>query len=118
MSSGFHEQHLSQAAQDQHRALASLQEELEAVDWYNQRADVAEDAEVTKVLQHNMYEEIEHACMLLEWLRRNMPGFDENLNTYLFKSEPITEIEEAETGEGGSGNSAAGDGSLGLGALK
>ena len=118
MSSSLHEQNSSQVTQDQHRALASLQEELEAVDWYNQRADVASDAEVEQVLRHNMYEEMEHACMLLEWLRRNMTGFDENLKTYLFQSAPITEIEEEETGEGGSGGAAGGDGSLGLGALK
>ncbi len=98
MSNGYHEAGLSQKCQDIHRAIMSLKEELEAVDWYNQRADVTEDAELKSVLEHNRNEEIEHAGMLLEFLRRNMTEFDEELSTYLFKSPPITEIEEAEEG--------------------
>ena len=62
--------------QDMHRALVSLQEELEAVDWYQQRADACEDAELKAILLHNMREEIEHASMVLEWLRRNHPDFE------------------------------------------
>jgi hypothetical protein len=81
-----------------HRALASLKEEIEAVDWYNQRADLCDSDELRAVLVHNRDEEIEHACMTLEWLRRNMDGWDEQLKTYLFKQEPITEIEEAVEG--------------------
>ena len=76
-----------------HRAIASLQEELEAVDWYHQRVAVTADAELRAILEHNRDEEIEHAAMLLEWLRRNMPGWDGELKDYLFTSEPITELE-------------------------
>ncbi|MGD2083675.1 MAG: ferritin-like domain-containing protein [Chromatiales bacterium] len=88
---------------DQHRALVSLQEELEAVDWYRQRADAAADDEVRAILLHNMREEIEHACMILEWLRRRNPIFDEQLRTYLFSEGDITEVEETETAPGGTG---------------
>lgn len=114
MSNGYHEEGLSQKGQDLHRAIMSLKEELEAVDWYNQRADVTEDAELKSVLEHNRNEEIEHAGMLLEYLRRNMTEFDEELSTYLFKSLPITEIEGAEeAGEGETENKqAAGKGIL------
>ena len=115
MSGGYLESDLSEAVADAHRALASLQEELEAVDYYNQRADRTRDAAAQAVLLHNRNEEIEHAAMLLEWLRRNVPEFDQDLGTYLFKDAPITEIEEAATG--GAGGKGAGDGSLGLGKL-
>lgn len=120
MSTGYHEANLSDAATNIHRAIASLQEELEATDWYNQRADVSQDEELTAILEHNRNEEIEHACMLLEYLRRNMPEFDEELRTYLFKSAPITQLEElaeAEEEEGtdaGEANDAQ-DESLGIG---
>ncbi len=76
------------------RALHSLKEEIEAVDWYNQRVDAASDEAMKKILSHNRDEEIEHACMILEWLRRNMPGWDEEMRTYLFKEGDITELEE------------------------
>ncbi len=79
---------------DQHRAITSLIEELEAVIWYQQRAAVSTDKELVSVLEHNRDEEIEHASMVLEWLRRNFPGFDEQLRTYLFQDKPILEIEE------------------------
>lgn len=121
MSSSYHEANLSAAAQEIHRALASLQEELEAVDWYHQRADVTTDESLKAILEHNRNEEIEHACMALEYLRRNFPEFDEEMRTYLFKSAPITELEEiAEAGENGdeqpeSGQDSAGKG-LGIGA--
>jgi ferritin-like protein len=85
-----------------HRAITSLGEELEAVDWYNQRAEVCTDPQLKAVLQHNRDEEIEHACMALEWIRRNFSKFDEALKTYLFTSGEITAIEkEAEAGDGG-----------------
>jgi ferritin-like protein len=87
---------LSAETRDLHRALTSLQEELEAVDWYRQRADAASDNELREVLLHNMREEIEHASMLLEWIRRREPAFDEKLRIYLFKTEPIVNIEIAE----------------------
>jgi uncharacterized protein len=77
-----------------HRAITSLGEELEAVDWYNQRAEACTDPQLKAVLQHNRDEEIEHACMALEWMRRNFPKFDEALKTYLFTSGEITAIEK------------------------
>ncbi len=76
------------------RALASLKEEIEAVDWYHQRAASTEDDDLKSILIHNRDEEIEHAAMILEWLRRTIPAFDEELRTYLFTDEPITGIEE------------------------
>jgi ferritin-like protein len=84
---------LSSTTQDMHRAVVSLQEELEAVDWYQQRADATEDAELKAILLHNMREEIEHAAMVLEWLRRNHPDFGRPLRTYLFQEKPILDIE-------------------------
>jgi ferritin-like protein len=95
VSTVYHESGLSQNAQEVHRALASLIEELEAIDWYNQRADVSKDEGLKAILIHNRNEEIEHASMALEWLRRKMPNFDEELKTYLFTSAPITEVEES-----------------------
>ncbi|MBN1196962.1 MAG: hypothetical protein JXA62_06115 [Candidatus Aminicenantes bacterium] len=121
MSTVYHESDLSVEARDIHRALASLCEELEAVDWYNQRADVTQEAELKSILLHNRNEEIEHAAMALEWLRRRIPEFDEELRTYLFKSGSITGIEEGEGGpeEKAPGTDApASDGSLGIGNLK
>jgi ferritin-like protein len=73
-------------------------EELEAIDWYRQRAEACTDSQLRAILEHNMNEEIEHACMALEWIRRNVPKFDEALKTYLFTSGDITELEEAATG--------------------
>lgn len=97
-SLGYHEaeEKLSTHTKNTHKALVSLQEELEAIDWYRQRADAAEDDSLKAVLLHNMGEEIEHACMLLEWLRRNVPLFDQNMRVYLFKDKPITEIEKTQ----------------------
>ena len=115
MPSEYHEEHLSDTVKDEHRALVSLQEELEAVDWYNQRADVATNDELKAILIHNRNEEIEHAAMLLEWLRRHQSDFDEKLDAYLFKELPITELEEAQESGGAVG---AGDGSLGIGSDK
>jgi ferritin-like protein len=94
--SNYHEpfEKLSEKARDISRALNSLKEEIEAVDWYNQRVDVSDDPELKAVMAHNRDEEIEHACMTLEWLRRNMEGWDEELKTYLFTNAPITEVEE------------------------
>jgi ferritin-like protein len=89
---------LSRKARDVHRALESLKEEIEAIDWYHQRVDVAEDDELRAVLAHNRDEEIEHAAMVLEWLRRNMGGWDHELREYVFTTKPIAET-EAETHE-------------------
>lgn len=121
--SEYHEPYelLSPETQNFHRALKSLQEELEAVDWYHQRAQVCRDPALKAVIEHNRDEEMEHSCMILEWLRRNMPGWDKNLRTYLFKDDPITEIEEVaeKTGKGEeSAPAAESDGSLSLGDLK
>ena len=93
MAIEYHEpaQELSDKTRDIHRALTSLCEELEAVDWYNQRVDVCKDEELKAVIAHNRDEEIEHAAMTLEWLRRNMPQFDKELKDYLFKETPITD---------------------------
>jgi uncharacterized protein len=87
---------LSPTTQDMHRALVSLQEELEAVDWYQQRADACEEPELKAILLHNMREEIEHASMVLEWLRRHHPDFARHLRTYLFQDKPILAIEQVE----------------------
>lgn len=73
-----------------HQAISSLMEELEAVDWYRQRADDCEDPELKGILLHNMREEIEHAAMVLEWLRRNDETFDKELRDFLFTDKPLT----------------------------
>jgi uncharacterized protein len=95
---GLHESAdlLPEATKNLHRALVSLMEELEAVDWYQQRADACSDPELKAVMLHNRNEEVEHGMMTLEWLRRNDAKFDETMRTYLFKEAPITEIEELE----------------------
>lgn len=100
-SQGLHEaaSDLSTLTRDVHRALVSLQEELEAVDWYRQRAEACSDGDLRAVLEHNMREEIEHAAMVLEWIRRRDADFDGHLRTYLFTEAPITEVEEADTAE-------------------
>ena len=86
---------LSDRTRNLHRGITTLIEELEAVDWYQQRADACTDDELRSVLVHNRDEEIEHAMMSLEWIRRNFPEFDEHMRTYLMQSGPITEIERA-----------------------
>ena len=92
---------LSEAARNAHRALTTVIEELEAVDWYNQRVDVCTDADLAAIMAHNRDEEIEHACMALEWLRRTMPKFDQELRNYLFSSGDVTKLEAgAGGGEG------------------
>lgn len=83
-------------AQDMARAIQSLMEELEAVDWYHQRAQVTHDEVLRRILEHNRDEEKEHASMVLEWIRRRDPKFDQHLRTYLFTSVDIIEIEHAE----------------------
>jgi|TARA_B100000614_G_scaffold258843_1_gene282122 hypothetical protein len=88
-SEGLHEENLSPEALNLHRAIVSLMEELEAVDWYNQRAEACTDPELRKILEHNRDEEIEHAVMVLEWLRRNNKVFDEELRDRLFKDGSI-----------------------------
>ncbi|HKJ69201.1 MAG TPA: ferritin-like domain-containing protein [bacterium] len=98
----YHEppQELSSETRDLVRALNSLREEIEAIDWYQQRVDVSDNESLRSVLAHNRDEEIEHACMTLEWLRRNMDGWDEHLRQILFSEEEITDLEPEK--EGGS----------------
>ena len=88
---GYHEpiDKLSAKTKDMHRALVSLMEELEAVDWYNQRVDVCTDTELKAILEHNRDEEKEHAAMVLEWIRRQDPVLDHQLRESLFKNGPI-----------------------------
>jgi ferritin-like protein len=82
-----------------HYAIASLMEELEAVDWYYQRADDTDDGELKAILLHNAHEEIEHACMVLEWLRRADDKFNENLREYLFQEGSIVGREQEVEGK-------------------
>ncbi|HOI72233.1 MAG TPA: ferritin-like domain-containing protein [Methanobacterium sp.] len=95
---GYHEpvQLLNEKDKNIVRALNSLKEEIEAIDWYNQRVVTSQDQELKDIMAHNRDEEIEHACMTIEWLRRNMPVWDEELRTYLFKDGSITDLEEKE----------------------
>lgn len=98
MASGsqYHESQetLTASTKEMHRALHSLMEELEAVDWYQQRIDASENQELRAVLMHNRDEELEHAVMVLEWLRRNNTKIDEMLRMYLFTEGDITKIEK------------------------
>jgi ferritin-like protein len=129
---GYHEDVglLSEETKNLHRALVSLQEELEAVDWYQQRADVCQDPALKAVLLHNRNEEVEHAMMVLEWIRRRDPKVDQFARTYLFTQADITEIEEAldvegaaektggAPGAGATPPSRAAGGCLSIGSLK
>jgi hypothetical protein len=109
---------------DTHRAIVSLMEELEAVDWYNQRAKATVDPALRAILEHNRDEEKEHAAMALEWLRRHDAKFAEHLKTFLFTEGSITGVEDVAihgggNGEGGGDASApSSDGSLGIGSLR
>jgi len=89
---GYHEPvgELSDATRDMHRAIVSLMEELEAVDWYNQRADACKDPELRAILEHNRDEEKEHAAMVLEWIRRRDDVLSKQLKEFLFSNKPIT----------------------------
>jgi hypothetical protein len=88
---GYHEpiEEMSDEARDLHRAIVSLMEELEAVDWYNQRMDATSDDELRAVLKHNRDEEMEHASMLLELIRRRVPEFDKELRDWLFTDKSL-----------------------------
>jgi ferritin-like protein len=121
-SEGFHEseERLRPQTLEHHRAIASLMEELEAVDWYDQRIDATEDPDLRAIQIHNRDEEKEHAAMTLEWLRRRDPKLDHYLRMYLFTEASITGIEEATDGApNGSAARTAGNGaSLGIGGLR
>ena len=89
---GYHEpiDEMTDATRDMHRAITSLMEELEAIDWYNQRVDACIDDDLASILAHNRDEEKEHAAMVLEWIRRNDPAFDKELRDYLFTTESLS----------------------------
>jgi len=116
-SAGLHEpeDRLTPEVIDRHRAIVSLQEELEAIDWYDQRVTAAVDPELKAILAHNRDEEKEHAAMTLEWLRRHDPALDRHLRTYLFTEEDILDIEEAAADTGAAEPSG---GSLEIGSLE
>jgi hypothetical protein len=105
-----------------HRAVVSLMEELEAIDWYSQRIDATRDEELRKILAFNREEEKVHASLVLEWIRRNDPEFAVPLRRFLFTQGPIADLAEAAEHAEASGESASGtpseDGSLGIGSLK
>ncbi len=112
---------LPEAVRNLHRGLASLIEELEAIDWYQQRAAACSDEELKRVLLHNRDEEIEHAAMVLEWIRRNSPEFDRELRAYLFTDGRIARLPiQGKHGSGKSENPEVqrSPGSLGIGSLK
>ena len=115
---------LSEETRNMHRAIVSLKEELEAVDWYQQRAEACSDEELRQVLVHNKNEEIEHAMMNLEWIRRHSEVFDANIKTYLNAKGPILAVEkqqssgEGQASAGASSGSASASSSLGIGSLK
>jgi len=133
---GYHEDvdKLTPRVMDNHRAILSIMEEFEAVDWYDQRVAATDDEELAAVLAHNRDEEKEHAAMTIEWLRRNDPVLDEQLRTYLFTDAPVTEVEDlsengteagtvSETADSDAGSAGTSlhraDGSgLGIGSLK
>jgi ferritin-like protein len=121
-SESYHEpiELLSEDTKNTHRAIVSLKEELEAIDWYQQRAEACTDDELRSVLIHNKNEEVEHAMMTLEWLRRNSPVFSTNIGTYIGSSGPITEVEKNVTSGGAAagGESGTPSTSLGIGSLK
>jgi ferritin-like protein len=120
-STGFHEaeERLQPRTKEHHRAIVSLMEELEAVDWYDQRVDATDDPELRELLIHNRDEEKEHAAMLLEWLRRRDPQLDGFLRQYLFTEGSITAIEAAVEADGdGQANGGGNAASLGIGSLR
>jgi ferritin-like protein len=122
-SESLHEdaEKLGPVVTDQHRAIVSIMEELDAVDWYNQRAKATNDRQLRAILEHNRDEEKEHAAMAIEWLRRSDPTLSRHLKTYLFSEGSITSI-EAVAEHGGSaetvGEGTSEDGSLGIGSLR
>ncbi len=97
-SAGYHEpiEELTPETRDLHRALTSLMEELEAVDWYQQRADAIRDPELKRIIEHNRDEEKEHAAMVLEWIRRHDPAFERQLRAKLFTAGEIAREEEGD----------------------
>jgi uncharacterized protein len=117
---GLHESPdlLDGATIDRHRALESLVEELEAIDWYDQRVHAADDPELVSILAHNRDDEKEHAAMALEWIRRHDAALDEQLRLYLFTSGPIVSVEDDDGGTGDSSAALTPSGGLGIGSLR
>jgi ferritin-like protein len=116
-SEGLHEprESLRPETIDRHRAIVSLMEELEAIDWYDQRVDATSDPDLKRVLAHNRDEEKEHAAMTLEWLRRRDPVLDQQLREWLFTDRTIgVDSEEGESEGGGSDETGP---TLGVGGL-
>ena len=115
---GLHEDAgvLDEATVDRHRAITSLIEELEAIDWYDQRVRATRNPELAAILAHNRDDEKEHAAMTLEWIRRQDPALDEQLRLYLFSSGPIVSVEDLADAAGPSEDASRGD--LGLGGLR
>jgi ferritin-like protein len=114
---------LSEETKNMQRALVSVMEELEAIDWYQQRAEACSDPDLKKILLHNKEEEMEHAMMGLEWIRRHSPSFDKQARAYLFSTGDLTNLEEKEMGEGSTGGGSSGSSStasqsLGIGSLR
>jgi ferritin-like protein len=110
---------LAPRTKEHHRAIVSLMEELEAIDWYDQRIDAAGDPELRAILTHNRDEEKEHAAMVLEWLRRRDPELDGFLRQYLFTEGSITGLEEVAEGDGNGATAPARNGAnLGIGSLR
>ena len=106
---------LSGDTRDMHRAIVSLMEELEAIDWYSQRADATPDQPLRDVLIHNKNEEIEHATMVMEWIRRHNVHFDQMMRKYLFTESPIAGLEH---GAGTSEPAVSVAETLGIGSMK
>lgn len=116
-SAGLHEaaDALGSEVIDRHRAIVTIMEELEAVDWYDQRVAATDDEELAAILAHNRDEEKEHAAMVLEWLRRRDPKLDKHLRDYLFIDK--SPLEQEQELKAGGGQDPASDGSLGIGSL-
>lgn len=119
-SEGLHEplEALDRDVVERHRAIVSIMEELEAVDWYSQRVSASDAPELAAILAHNRDEEKEHAAMVIEWLRRHDPVFDRHLRTYLFTEASVLEIEEEAEDDDDGAPGDADDHSLGIGSLK
>lgn len=103
---------------DRHRAISTIMEELEAIDWYDQRISASDNADLRAILTHNRDEEKEHASMLLEWLRRQDPALTRNLRAQLFRDGPVQETAAIEAAGASNSNGSDSDGSLGIGDLR
>ena len=116
---GLHEasELLDERTVDRHRAIESLVEELEAIDWYDQRVEATNDPDLASVLAHNRDDEKEHAAMALEWIRRHDPALDEQLRLYLFTDGPLVSVEDTEAVSDSGGGATPGFG-LGIGSLR